>query len=171
MAGPATLSAPPNGGIPNHPDLPAVIVTGAAPGTETGTGAGAAKALFRANGWGGVWEYTVFDYHHFHPDAHEALLVVAGRATLLLGGPEGTEVEAGAGDLIVLPAGYGHRLLRGADGFRVVGGYPPGQESPEILRAGDMDMDEARRAVAAVPLPESDPVAGPDGPLMRVWRG
>ena len=162
-----TVRADPNGGVPNHPTLPAVIARGAVDGMD----ADAVRQAVEANGWGGTWVWTVYDYHHFHPDAHEALLVVAGRATLLLGGPEGTEVEAGAGDLIVLPAGHGHRLLRGADGFRVVGGYPPGQESPEILRAGDMDMDEARRAVAAVPLPESDPVAGPDGPLMRVWRG
>jgi uncharacterized protein YjlB len=31
-------------------------------------------------------------------------------------------------------------------------------------------IDKARRRIATVPLPETDPVDGADGPLTRLWR-
>jgi hypothetical protein len=56
------------------------------------------------------------------------------------------------------------RLAASAD-LLVIGGYPPGQEIPAILRAEDVDGDSAQ-CCAAVPLPASDPVEGADGPLL-----
>ncbi|GGL52889.1 cupin domain-containing protein [Wenxinia marina] len=150
MADVRPLHVPPNGGVPNHPRWPALILPGVAPAD---IGADGARALVRRNGWGGDWLYTVFDYHHFHPDAHEALLCVAGRATLRLGGPEGETLEIGPGDGLILPAGFGHKRERGSADFAVVGAYPPGQESPRILRAGD----EFEEDLAALPAPERDP--------------
>ena len=157
-----TVRAAPNGGVPNNPALPAVLVRGAVDGMD----ADAVRRTVEANGWGGTWVWTVFDHHHFHPDAHEALAVVAGRARLLLGGPEGTEVEVSAGDVAVLPAGFGHCLLSSDGGFRVVGAYPPGQEGPSIVRAGQMDVDDALRQIADVPLPGRGPV---EGVTLEAW--
>ena len=151
-----TVRARPNGGIPNHPSLPALVVRGAVAGMD----ADAARRAAEARGWGGTWVWSVFDYHHYHPDAHEALAVVAGRARLRLGGPEGTEVSVAAGDVAVLPAGFGHCLLSSADGFRVVGAYPAGQESPATLRAGAQDIDAALAAIAGVALPDRGPFEG-----------
>ena len=59
-----------DGAIPNNPRLPVVILKGALPPDMTPEDIG---ALHRRNGWGGTWVYTVFDHHHWHPDAHEAL--------------------------------------------------------------------------------------------------
>ena len=73
----------PNGGVPNHPRLPALLYPGA---LEGDSGTEAVKALCMSNGWSGVWDWTVYDFHHFHPASHEALIVVAGRARLELGG-------------------------------------------------------------------------------------
>ena len=28
---------------------------------------------FAQNDWKGIWKNGIYDYHHFHPDAHEAL--------------------------------------------------------------------------------------------------
>ncbi|MFP4260245.1 MAG: hypothetical protein ACLFS1_04110 [Opitutales bacterium] len=94
-----------NGGIPNHPSLPALLYRGA---LENAT-AQAWETRFKENGWGGTWRWSVFDYHHFHPNAHEALGVASGSAELRLGGPEGTTVHVEAGDLVVLSAGTGHK--------------------------------------------------------------
>ena len=49
-----------------------------------------------------------------------------------------------AGDVVVIPAGVGHkRLSEKRGGFTVVGGYPPGQ-SGTITRPGEIPLDEAR---------------------------
>ena len=72
-------------------------------------GADAARALFAEHGWRGSWVDGVFDFHHFHSTSHEALAVVAGTATLELGGLQGRPFDVAPGDVLVLPAGTGHR--------------------------------------------------------------
>lgn len=161
------LSVEPNGGVPNHPRLPALLYPGA---LEGDAGTEAVKALCMSNGWFGVWDWTVYDFHHFHPASHEALIVVAGRARLELGGPDGAVRDVTAGDALILPAGFGHRRAEGSDDFRVVGAYPKGQESPEIVRADLRAAQSARASIAATPLPELDPVFGANGPMVRIWR-
>ena len=155
------IEAGPNGGIPNHPRWGALVRPGAA---GPGLGADAGRRLVEANGWGGSWVWTVFDYHHFHPDAHEALLCIAGRATIRLGGEEGTDVDVGLGDGMILPAGFGHRMIQAEDGFRVVGAYPPGQDSPAVLRARPGEEATFRQEVALLRRPATDPFTGRDFP-------
>ena len=126
-----TWQAPPGDRIPNNPHFPVLIyhdVEAAAAGPD------AARALFADHGWGGSWVAGVFDFHHFHSTSHEALAVVAGRATIELGGPQGEAFEVEAGDVLVLPAGTGHRRATERNGFTVVGAYPAGQEDYDLLR-------------------------------------
>ncbi len=112
-----TWHAPPGGGIPNHPGFPVLLYRGtgiADPAT--------ARARFAEHGWGGSWVDGVFDFHHFHSTSHEVLGVVAGRATIELGGPQGQAFDVAAGDVIALPAGTGHRRAAADAAFTVVGG-------------------------------------------------
>jgi uncharacterized protein YjlB len=85
-----------------------------------------------------------------------------------LGGDRGTAVEVAAGDVVLLPAGTGHKLLASSGDLLVVGAYPPGQE-PDIRRAGERDPEGIRASVAAVPKPATDPVGGKDGPVATLW--
>src|SRR3954466_15535784 len=147
-----TWQAPPGDTIPNHPRFPVLIYRGAGVAD-----AAAARALYAAHGWGGTWVDGVFDFHHFHSNAHEALTVFAGAATLELGGPQGEAFEVAAGDVLVLPAGTGHRRASARDGFTVVGAYPAGQEDYDLLRSAD---DAARERIAALGPPPDDPVGG-----------
>ena len=151
-----TWTAPPGEPIPNHPRWPVLIYRG----VDVGDG----ESLFINNGWGGTWTDGVFDFHHFHSTSHEALAVIAGSATLELGGPQGQAFEVSAGDVLVLPAGTGHRRASARDGFTVVGAYPPGQEAYDILRAAD---PTALSRIAHVPPPPTDP-AGGEG--IALWR-
>ncbi|MGZ9811046.1 cupin domain-containing protein [Pseudoroseicyclus sp. H15] len=151
------IHVPPNGGIPNHPRWAALVVPGAAPVSLDAAGA---KRLVREHGWGGEWDWTVYDFHHFHPDAHEALLCIAGRASLKIGGEEGEEIDIRPGDGLILPAGTGHKLLSSGDGFRVVGCYPPGQEEPQIIREDEATPGQYDAQIAALAAPETDPFTG-----------
>ena len=158
-----TWHAPPGDRIPNNPRFPVLIyhdVDGATAGAQ------AARQLFAEHGWGGSWVDGVFDFHHFHSTSHEALAVVAGHATLELGGPQGTRFDVSAGDVLVLPAGTGHRRASSDAAFTVVGAYPAGQEDYDLLRGDDpAEVEAARARIAALGPPPEAPVGGE-----RVWR-
>jgi uncharacterized protein YjlB len=147
-----TWHAPPGDTIPNHPRFPVLIYRGALTG-----GTEDARAVFGSHGWGGSWVNGIFDFHHFHSTSHEALAIVSGTATVELGGPQGQAFEVNAGDVLVLPAGTGHRRATARNGFTVVGAYPAGQEDYDLLREAD---DAARERIAKLPAPPDDPVGG-----------
>ena len=148
-----TWSAPPGDRIPNHPRFPVLIYRGVPVGDI--------ERVLADHGWGGAWTDGVFDFHHFHSTSHEVLAVVAGSATLELGGPQGETFGVREGDVLVLPAGTGHRRAAARDGFTVVGAYPPGQEDYDLLRGDDPDeVAAARDRIAALPAPDTDPVGG-----------
>jgi uncharacterized protein YjlB len=158
-----TWFAPPGDRIPNHPRFPVLAYRGVDLADP-----GAARALFAAHGWGGSWVDGVFDFHHFHSTSHEVLAVVAGSATLELGGPQGRVFDVSAGDVLVLPAGTGHRRADADPAFTVVGSYPSGQEDYDILRGDDpAELEAARERIERLPPPDSDPVGG-DG--VASWR-
>lgn len=119
------------------------------------------RQRFKANGWVGIWTDTIYDYVHFHSNAHEVLGVAEGRATLRLGGAQGSLVRLNAGDMLVLPAGVGHRRASGSDA-KVIGAYPRGQSHYDMKRKG--------RRIPKVALPLTDPFYGVDGPLAAEWR-
>jgi uncharacterized protein YjlB len=124
--------------------------------------------LFRTNHWGGCWSAGIYGYHHFHSNAHEALGIAAGSAEIILGGDGGLQLSLQAGDLIVLPAGTGHRRIKDSWDFWVVGAYPHGQEKFDEYLDRAMCANCAAR-LRAVQLPEADPLYGKTGPLIRAW--
>jgi uncharacterized protein YjlB len=87
---------------------------------------------------------------------------VEGKVTLWLGGDRGSLFRPKAGDMLVIPAGVGHRRLGGDDGLKVIGAYPRGQSHYDMKRRG--------RAIPRVDLPSADPFYGADGPLIKAWQ-
>lgn len=153
-----TWHAPPGDAIPNHPSFAVLIYHDV---EAAAAGADAAREHFSDNGWGGSWVNGVFPFHHFHSTSHEVLAVVAGRATIELGGPQGQSFEVAAGDVMVLPAGTGHRRADADAAFTVVGAYPAGQEDYDLLRGDDPDeVAAARERIAGLGPPPQDPVGG-----------
>lgn len=151
------------GGIPRLP----VLVYRAVPRARE---ARECADLFADNGWLGSWVDGIYSFHHFHSTAHEVLGIAAGSASVLLGGPGGRRYEVGRGDVLVLPAGTGHRNMGASADLLVVGAYPDGMWCD--LRRGDpAQRKEVLANIAAVPRPGSDPVLGPDGPLAELWTG
>ena len=155
---PDTWHAPPGEPIPNHPSFAVLLYHGVEAASR---GAGDCRDLFAEHGWRGSWVDGVFDFHHFHSTSHEVLGVVAGSATLELGGPQGRAFEVGSGDVLVLPAGTGHRRADSDAAFTVVGAYPAGQEEYDLLRGDDPEeVARARERIAALGAPPDDPVGG-----------
>jgi uncharacterized protein YjlB len=159
MANPRTIHFDKADDVPNNP-LP-VLLYRAVLSPRAGNKANRFRERFRKSGWTGLWTDTIYDYTHFHSNAHEALGIAEGKVTVRLGGDEGRLFRLKAGDMLVLPAGVGHKREGGDEGLKVIGAYPRGQSHFDMKRKG--------RAVPRVPLPETDPFYGEDGPLPRIW--
>ena len=89
---------------------------------------------FKENGWTGLWTDTIYDYMHFHSNAHEVLGIAKGNVTIRLGGENGSLFRLQAGDMLMLAAGVGHRRLGDEDGLKVIGAYPRGQSHYDMKR-------------------------------------
>ena len=158
-----------DGDIPNNGRLPLILYKGAVDVAGDDPD-GAFEAVFHQNGWGDGWRGgVIFDFHHYHAEAHEVVGIAKGTARIQFGGPEGPVFDVEAGDAAVIPAGVGHRRLDDAPGLSVVGAYPPGQ-SPDIKREHEPQKDAIRASIGRVALPTSDPLLGADGPAVTLWR-
>lgn len=149
--------------VPNSP-LPLLLYRGAVPAD-----AAAIERIFAAHLWPPAWRDGVYPFHHFHSTAHEALGIAHGEAEVLFGGPSGRVVAVAAGDVVVIPAGVGHCRQTASADLLVVGAYPAGSSGPDLQRGG-AGQPAILRAIAAVPLPAADPVAGAGGPLIACWK-
>lgn len=156
-----------DGGVPNNPMLPLLIYRGVLPTTEDP--AGSFEALFARNGWGNGWRNGVYDYHHFHTTAHEVLGIARGEVTVRFGGENGRAVTLRAGDVVVIPAGVGHKNEGASRDLLVIGAYPAGQDW-DICPAKPGERDCAAEDMSRVELPASDPVYGAKGPLIERWK-
>ncbi len=131
--------------------------------------ASAIEALIHANNWGNDWRNGIFSYHHYHSTAHEALLVYGGSAKVQLGGENGVIETIGAGDVIVIPAGVGHKNLGASSDFHVVGAYPP-QQNVDMNYGKPGERPRVDQNIARLTLPTTDPVFGKAGPLLEHWQ-
>jgi uncharacterized protein YjlB len=162
---PETFHFADDGAFPNS-RLPLLLYRSAVTPVEASPEA--MEQLFGGNGWPPQWRSGVYPFHHYHSTSHETLGIARGSARLMLGGPAGREVSVAAGDVVVVPAGVAHRRLEASGDFLLVGAYPPGMDW-DLLKGEAGERPQADRNIEAVPMPESDPVRGRDGGLLRAW--
>jgi len=116
------------------------------------------------------WRYTMYSTTHFHSSTHEVLCIIKGRARLCFGGEENNdrvEPVVEKGDVIIVPAGVGHRLLEDLDGgFQMVGSYPPGKQWDMCY--GKPGEEEEIGAIKQLEWFTVDPIYGAEGPSLSV---
>lgn len=131
-------------------------------------GAAWLEKQFSKNNWRNAWRNGVYDYHHYHSISHEVLGVYSGDAKLHLGGKQGEKVDVEAGDILIIPAGVGHKNLGSSSNFGVVGAYPNGSDY-DLKTGKESERPQADKNIAEVPLPDADPLQGTDKGLVDIW--
>lgn len=158
-----------DGQTPNNPRLPLVVYRQAVRFDKAYDPAAVFEGLFARHGWRQSWRDGVYDFLHFHTATHEVLGIARGRATVRFGGAKGRNLTLEAGDVVILPAGTGHRRIRASRDLLVVGAYPAGGHYDEP-RPDEVDPAEARASIARVKPPRQDPVYGSEGHLPLLWK-
>lgn len=153
-----------DGKIPNNPSLNVLFYPAVFKGNLHEI-----EKIFNRHNWLNSWRGGIYDFHHYHSNTHEVLGVRSGSATLLLGGEQGESIKVKAGDVVVLPAGTGHKRIEASSDFEVIGAYPNGVSYN--LKVGNSDerpfvLEDIRNT----PLPQTDPVYGKAGPLIERWH-
>ena len=156
-----------DGSIPNS-ELPLLLYRQAF-SPDTPDLAPVIEERFAGNNWTESWRAGVFPFHHYHSTSHEVLGVYRGTATLQIGGEKGRTFGVKRGDILVIPAGVGHKRLESSPQFHVVGAYPDGRQW-DLLRGDPGERPQADHNIAAVPLPKNDPLHGSNGPLRQLWK-
>lgn len=156
-----------DGRIPNNRDLPLLVYRGVLD-PYAGDAAGECERRFAEHGWTGAWRNGIYNYDHFHATTHEVLGIVRGEARVRFGGPDGLVVDIQAGDVVVIPAGVGHRNVGASRDLLVIGAYPKGG-APDICTGTSWEHTHATDAIPKVPMPPQDPVFGDKGPLIERW--
>nr|WKN39729.1 cupin domain-containing protein [Tunicatimonas sp. TK19036] len=158
-----------DGTFPNNQKLPLIIYSQVLDLSE-GDAASIMESVLQANGWGNSWRNGIYTYHHYHSTAHEFIGIYRGKVKVELGGPDvGIEVEAKAGDVIVIPAGVVHKNLGASADFACIGAYPPGQNF-DMNYGKESERPQADENIKQVPLPNTDPVYGNRGMLLKLWK-
>jgi uncharacterized protein YjlB len=165
---PATWLFADDGLVPNNPVLPLVIYRGAIDVAEARDPAALFETTFARHNWTQSWRNGIYPFAHYHSMCHEVLGIAHGGARVRFGGARGEDLDVKVGDVAILPAGTGHQRLAASHDLLVVGAYPP-QGTYDLCRATAEEHARARGTIPKVARPQTDPLYGPDGPLMRLW--
>lgn len=127
------------------------------------------KNLLQENHWLNAWVDGIYDYHHYHSNTHETLVICSGTCKVQVGGPKGTIYVIEQGDVIIFPAGVAHKNVGCSTDFQCIGAYPLNIDY-------DMNYGKAEEhpqvdsTIKQVPLPLCDPIFGPQGVLFDYWK-
>jgi uncharacterized protein YjlB len=129
----------------------------------------AIQKLFARNGWSNSWSNGIYDFHHYHSNTHECMGICSGEAEVIVGGPGGKKIKLSEGDVIILPAGVGHKCLTCSKNFLCVGAYPQGKNY-DLNIGRNKELIKALANIKQVSLPSKDPIFGKEGFLKAYWK-
>lgn len=127
------------------------------------------QKLLAKNHWLNSWVNSIYDYHHYHSNTHETLVIYAGQCKVEIGGEHSKIFEIEEGDVIIFPAGVSHKKVESSESFKCIGAYPFGIDY-------DMNYGKAEehpcvdQNIKLVGLPKADPIFGENGLLFDYWK-
>lgn len=125
--------------------------------------------LLKQNGWCHAWVDSIYDFHHYHSNTHEVLVIISGNCAVQFGGEHGSIYTVNLGDVVILPAGVAHKSLKMSDDFRCIGAYPFDIEY-DINDGKKEEYIKAFETIKKVGLPTQDPFFGKKGFLFDYWK-
>ena len=158
-----------DGETPNNPSYPLIVYRSAVKLDPRYDPAAIFEVMFGAHKWRDSWRYTMYGFNHFHTRTHECLGIARGTLTALFGGARGRKIALKAGDVVVIPAGVGHKHVRQSRNLLIVGAYPANAGKYDEPRPEEIDHGDALRRIRKVKSPGIDPVYGKGGPLLTKW--
>ena len=126
------------------------------------------EKLFKRNNWYNFWKSGIYEFNHYHSNTHEVMGVFKGKATILLGGTEGTRVTVEKGDVLIIPAGVAHQNLQSQKQIKCVGGYPNGIKYDMKYGKSD-ERPQADENIKKVSVSIKDPVYGKLKGIPEYW--
>jgi uncharacterized protein YjlB len=129
----------------------------------------AVQKIFSKNKWSNSWRNGIYDFHHYHSTTHECMAIVKGKAKVIFGGPNGRSTDLAIGDVIILPAGVGHKCSSHSEDFLCVGAYPQGKDY-DMNYGKYSEYDQSVQRIQTLSIPSRDPVFGNEGFLRSHWK-
>jgi uncharacterized protein YjlB len=153
--------------FPNNSRLPLLIYK--KPLTFSKTTTKEVQKFLETNHWKNSWVNGIYDYHHYHSNTHEALIIFSGTCNVQIGGPEGNTYEITEGDVVIFPAGVAHKSLSASNDFVCIGAYPFDNDY-DMQYGLATEHPKVDKNINQIKLPEMDPIFGKDGLLLQYWK-
>jgi len=156
----------PQGYFPGNPHYPLLIYKQALPVIDPPA---AIQSRLAHNNWSHSWIDSIYDFHHYHSNTYEVLVIISGQCQVQFGGENGPIDTIHQGDVVILPAGVAHKSLTMSTDFQCVGAYPfdIGTDMNYGLKE---EFQQALEQIKQVRLPEKDPIFGKQGLLFNYWK-
>ncbi|MBA2652521.1 MAG: cupin domain-containing protein [Tatlockia sp.] len=124
--------------------------------------------FLQQNEWVNSWVDSIYDYHHYHSNTHEALVIISGRCKVQIGGDNGKKYDVFKGDSIIFPAGVSHKNVGSSSDFKCIGAYP--EDIDYDLKYGlAKEHPQVDENIKKVDVPKNDPIFGKKGLLFDYW--
>ena len=159
-----------DGETPNNKRLPLIVYRSPVAFDPRFDPAATFEVLFASHHWTDSWRATMYGYNHFHTGTHECLGIARGKLIAQFGGAKGRKIELKAGDVVIIPAGVGHKHVRQSKDLLILGCYPSNAGKYDEPKPSEIEHQDAVARIGKVKLPPADPVYGRNGPLFSKWR-
>ena len=127
------------------------------------------QAWLKNNDWGSSWIDSIYDFHHYHSNTHEVLVIIAGVCLVQFCGEQEVILTVEQGDTVIIPAGVAHKRLEKSADFRCIGAYPF-DVGYDMNYGKKQEYADAIKAVKNVGLPGKDPIFGEKGLIFDYWK-